>query len=83
MSNMSYCRFQNTLSDLRDCYYNGLPSLSYDAPDELKETDSRQDKEDRVGVLSKDETDARDSLIRLCQKIVEEYGHFVEGRPGE
>lgn len=20
MSNMSYCRFQNTLSDLRDCY---------------------------------------------------------------
>ncbi len=22
MSNMSYCRFQNTLSDLRDCYDN-------------------------------------------------------------
>jgi len=22
MSNMSYCRFQNTLSDLRDCYEN-------------------------------------------------------------
>ena len=22
MSNMSYCRFQNTLSDLRDCYSN-------------------------------------------------------------
>ena len=21
MANMSYCRFQNTLSDLRDCYY--------------------------------------------------------------
>ena len=21
MSNMSYCRFQNTLSDLRECYY--------------------------------------------------------------
>lgn len=20
--NMSYCRFQNTLIDLRDCYYN-------------------------------------------------------------
>lgn len=20
--NMSYCRFQNTLQDLRDCYYN-------------------------------------------------------------
>ena len=22
MSNMSYCRFQNTLADLRDCYEN-------------------------------------------------------------
>jgi hypothetical protein len=22
MANMSYCRFRNTLSDLRDCYYN-------------------------------------------------------------
>jgi len=22
MANMSYCRFQNTLKDLRDCYYN-------------------------------------------------------------
>lgn len=22
MSNMSYCRFQNTLEDLRDCYDN-------------------------------------------------------------
>jgi len=22
MANMSYCRFENTLSDLRDCYLN-------------------------------------------------------------
>lgn len=22
MPNMSYCRFENTLNDLRDCYYN-------------------------------------------------------------
>ena len=22
MANMSYCRFENTLRDLRDCYYN-------------------------------------------------------------
>jgi len=22
MSNMSYCRFENTLADLRDCYEN-------------------------------------------------------------
>ncbi len=31
MSNMSYCRFQNTLGDLRDCY----EALPY--PDDLSE----------------------------------------------
>lgn len=35
MSNMSYCRFQNTLNDLRDCHMNmdDPDSLS---PDEKK-----------------------------------------------
>lgn len=28
MGNMSYCRFQNTLSDLRDCYNNMDEDLS-------------------------------------------------------
>ena len=28
MSNMSYCRFENTLSDLRDCYENMDDDLS-------------------------------------------------------
>ena len=28
MANMSYCRFQNTLQDLRDCYYNVEDSLT-------------------------------------------------------
>ena len=28
MANMSYCRFQNTLQDLRDCYYNVESSLT-------------------------------------------------------
>ena len=28
MSNMSYCRFQNTLGDLRDCYENWDEDLS-------------------------------------------------------
>ena len=39
MSNMSYCRFQNTLKDLRDCYEN--PNVNSDdekkAKDELIE----------------------------------------------
>ena len=28
MGNMSYCRFQNTLQDLRDCYNNMNGDLS-------------------------------------------------------
>lgn len=30
MSNMSYCRFQNTLNDLRDCWNNMDEPLSSD-----------------------------------------------------
>ena len=30
MANMSYCRFRNTLQDLRDCYYNMEDSLDRD-----------------------------------------------------
>jgi len=30
MSNMSYCRFQNTLNDLRDCWENMEDDLSED-----------------------------------------------------
>lgn len=33
MSNMSYCRFQNTLQDLRDCYEGWGEDLS---PEETK-----------------------------------------------
>ena len=29
MGNMSYCRFENTLSDLRDCYNNINDNLSF------------------------------------------------------
>jgi len=30
MSNMSYCRFQNTLNDLQDCYENFSEEVSKD-----------------------------------------------------
>ena len=48
MGNMSYCRFQNTLGDLRDCYEN----LGDD--------------------LGPDEDEARDRLVKLCRKIVDD-----------
>ncbi len=51
MSNMSYCRFRNTLADLRDCYESWGEPL---------ETD--------------EEVAARHRLVKLCQKIAEDYG---------
>lgn len=34
MSNMSYCRFQNTLTDLQDCYDNLFGNLEELSPEE-------------------------------------------------
>lgn len=36
MTNMSYCRFSNTLYDLQDCYYNLNDDLSDDEKDAKK-----------------------------------------------
>jgi hypothetical protein len=48
MPNMSYCRFQNTLQDLRDYYEN------------------------------MEEKKAKARLIKLCPRIVAEYGDSDE-----
>lgn len=61
--NMSYCRFQNTLSDLRDCYRNW---------DEDRDADDLDDENDGREVLSEDEKDARTDLLALCRQIINE-----------
>lgn len=55
MANMSYCRFQNTLQDLRVC-------------------------EENMGstVLSDAESRARRRLVKLCKRIVDGYGYFLD-----
>ena len=50
MSNMEYCRFQNTLADLRDCYAH---------------------MDDR---LTEEEQEAMNKLVKLCQRIADDYG---------
>jgi len=52
---MSYCRFQNTLQDLRVC-------------------------EENMGstVLSDAESRARRRLVKLCKRIVDGYGYFLD-----
>jgi hypothetical protein len=57
MSNMSYCRFRNTLSDLRDCL---------DALDALVSCDVTEDADPS---LSDDELEAAKALVALCAHI--------------
>lgn len=58
MSNMSYCRFQNTLSDLQDCY------------NEMSNYSSR---EEFLESLSTDEKRAAERLLGLCEDISQEF----------
>jgi hypothetical protein len=55
MPNMSYCRFENTLADLRDCA-------------EALETARVEDPEDEE--VGRYEAPARDALLRLCAEIL-------------
>lgn len=61
MSNMSYCRFQNTLSDLEDCKGALEEALSGEAPESA---------DDLVEPLSTDELDAAARLVEVCADIV-------------
>jgi len=58
MGNMSYCRFRNTLEDLKDCY------------DNWGNLDTLDDDE----IANEDELKARERLLRLCATIIENYG---------
>lgn len=62
MGNMSYCRFRNTLQDLRDCYDN---------MGEIEDTEQEAARYDS-------ETAARKRLIELCCDIALAYGDEVE-----
>ncbi len=62
MSNMSYCRFENTFGDLEDCYHalheeGGVEGVEQDANEYEKPYIKR--------------------LIELCKDIVEEFGDEV------
>lgn len=62
---MSYCRFQNTLNDLRDCK---------SALEELDEENDYEHTEETLASLSEDEQFAARRLISLCYDIIEEHG---------
>lgn len=67
MSNMSYCRFQNTLPDLRDCYENFDELL---AENEMREESDIRENDKR-------ELRCRKQMIKLCAQIALDYGEEV------
>lgn len=58
MPNMSYCRFQNTLGDLQDCF-NSMSDFS--------------SREEWLESLSSDEKRAAKRLLKLCEDVVNEF----------
>lgn len=63
MANMSYCRWQNTLSDLQDCAY----ALGMDG-----------DEDDQQCELSHEERVARDQLLFLAADMLTHIGVDVD-----
>jgi len=61
MANMSYCRFENTANDLRDCM---------DHFDEEVEPIHDEDVDVDTEYLSIEEGRARDSIIAMAEEIV-------------
>jgi hypothetical protein len=59
---MSYCRFQNTVQDLQDCYDNMGSIGEYE--DDVSDNDRRELK-------------SRERLIKLCVDIAIEYGDDI------
>lgn len=63
MGNMSYCRFQNTVLDLRDCELALEGLLNCDT------TDGEN--------LSREELDAATTLVELCVSITQRLEEYV------
>ena len=68
MSNMSYCRWQNTAGALRDCAHDLERRVTPEADDE------------RPGPLSADEAAARRSLFETAASMMELVGVEVDFR---
>lgn len=60
MSNMSYCRFENTSSDIQDCI-DALEEADWDLEEVIKNASSEYEKR---GIKR---------FVRLCKEVAEVY----------
>lgn len=67
MPNMSYCRFSNTLGDLRDCVEHLDDSVEEDCELCVEDEQCVRDH------VSEAEASARRSLVALCKQIATDY----------
>jgi len=62
MSNMSYCRFHNAVSELLDCEDHLQDKKDSDVEDDYKGS-----------TLSEEESRHKDELLRICRRIAENF----------
>ena len=67
MSNMSYCRFENTSRDIADCI-EALDEVDWNLKDLME------------GATSEDESRGMKRFVKLCREVVDgfEYDEFQE-----
>lgn len=63
MANMSYCRFENTLGDLRDCKNEVYAAIEL----------GKDYVDFRLGLSSENERIAFDRLYAMCSEFIEAY----------
>ena len=64
MANMSYCRFNNTLSDLRDCEDHLNDTLAINCPRCVKGEPCDEEH------ISEEEATTRTLLLKVCKRIL-------------
>jgi hypothetical protein len=71
MSNMSYCRYQNTVSDLNDCFRDMRERWDEGGSIDADIDTFTSTGIDYVSKLSEEERSSQKELIALCREIVE------------
>ena len=70
MANMSYCRFQNTVQDLQDCYNAIEEALEYGEPMDLSDDEQRAFQ--RMFNLMEDTMPLREQAVEAEETYAEE-----------
>jgi len=71
MSNMSYCRFRNTVEDVEDCIDNWDSDQEEIYEIEQYNRDADEDEKEEIPVTSREELQAQLDLLNQAEQIIE------------